>query len=78
VVQLAQASQIAVDFATLSPVAPTPSHPQTPPLGWPRFQLLAEAASLPVYALGGTVPSQIAQARQCSGQGVAGIREFWL
>jgi 8-oxo-dGTP diphosphatase len=46
-------------------------------LGWPRFQLLAEAASLPVYALGGTDPSQIAQARQNSGQGVAGIREFW-
>jgi len=76
--QLAQASQIAVDFATLSPVAATPSHPLTHPLGWPRFQLLAEAASLPVYALGGTDPSQIAQARECSGQGVAGIREFWL
>ena len=76
-VQLAQASQIAVDFATLSPVAATPSHPQTHPLGWPRFQLLAETASLPVYALGGTAPSQTAQARQCSGQGVAGIREFW-
>ena len=75
--QLAQASQIAVDFATLSPVAATPTHPQTHPLGWPRFQLLAEAASLPVYALGGTDPSQIALTRQNSGQGVAGIREFW-
>ncbi|MGH8158690.1 MAG: Nudix family hydrolase [Rhodanobacter sp.] len=76
--QLAQASRLGVDFATLSPVAGTPSHPLMPPLGWPRFQLLAEAASLPVYALGGTAPAQITHARQHSAQGVAGIREFWL
>jgi 8-oxo-dGTP diphosphatase len=75
--QLAQASHIGADFATLSPVAATPSHPQTPLLGWSRFQLLVEAAALPVYALGGTAPSQITLARQHAGQGVAGIREFW-
>jgi 8-oxo-dGTP diphosphatase len=74
---LAQATRIGADFATLSPVAATRSHPQTPPLGWPRFHSLAEAAALPVYALGGMAPSHITQARQCSGQGVAGIREFW-
>ncbi|WP_449429396.1 Nudix family hydrolase [Rhodanobacter umsongensis] len=76
--QLAQASRLGADFATLSPVAGTPSHPQTPPLGWPKFQSLAEAAALPVYALGGTAPAQITLARQHSAQGVAGIREFWL
>ena len=74
--QLAQALRLEADFATLSPVAATPSHPQTHPLGWSRFQSLAEAAALPVYALGGTAPSQIVQARQYSGQGVAGIRDF--
>lgn len=76
--QLAQASRLCADFATLSPVAGTPSHPQTSPLGWAGFQSLAEAASLPVYALGGTAPAQITHARQHSAQGVAGIREFWL
>jgi 8-oxo-dGTP diphosphatase len=75
---LAQAAGIGADFATLSPVAATPDHPQTPPLGWSRFHSLAEAAALPVYALGGMAPSHITQARQCSGQGVAGTREFWL
>jgi 8-oxo-dGTP diphosphatase len=75
--QLAQASRIEADFATLSPVAATPRYPQTSPLGWPKFQSLAEAASLPVYALGGMAPLQIAQARQHGGQGVAGTREFW-
>ena len=75
---LTQASNIAADFATLSPVAATCSLPQRPLLGWPRFHALAESAALPVYALGGMAPSHTAQARQCSGQGVAGIREFWL
>jgi 8-oxo-dGTP diphosphatase len=74
---LARAAGVGADFATLSPVTATLSHPQTPPLGWSRFHALAEAAALPVYALGGMAPSHIAQARQCSGQGVAGIREFW-
>ncbi|MES2312637.1 MAG: Nudix family hydrolase [Pseudomonadota bacterium] len=75
---LARAAGIGADFATLSPVAATLSHPQTPRLGWSRFHSLAEAAALPVYALGGMAPSHITQARQYSGQGVAGIREFWL
>ncbi|SHM29808.1 8-oxo-dGTP diphosphatase [Rhodanobacter sp. OK091] len=75
---LARAASIGADFATLSPVAATLSHPQTPPLGWSRFHSLTEAAALPVYALGGMAPSHVAQARECSGQGVAGIREFWL
>ncbi len=75
---LALAAQLAADFATLSPVAATQSHLQTTPLGWPRFQCLAEAAALPVYACGGLAPAHIAQARGNSAQGVAGIREFWL
>lgn len=73
---LARAGQIA-DFATLSPVAATGTHPQTPPLGWAAFATLAESAALPVYALGGMAPADIAQARDHRAQGVAGIRGFW-
>jgi 8-oxo-dGTP diphosphatase len=74
---LRQAERISADFATLSPVAPTLSHPGVPALGWPSFQPLAEAAALPVYALGGVTPGQAGQARQHAGQGVAGIGAFW-
>lgn len=76
-VELARAEQLAADFATLAPVAATPSHLQNPPLGWPRFHALAEAAALPVYAWGGIAPAHLAQARRNSAQGVAGIRDFW-
>jgi len=74
--ELGRAAPIA-DFATLSPIAPTASHPDAPALGWPRFQALAEAAALPVYALGGMTPLHAAQARRHAGQGVAGIGAFW-
>lgn len=71
-----QAEKAGVDFIVLSPVLPTPSHPGIPPLGWELFGLWAEAAKLPVYALGGMDRSCMAQARQHGAQGVAGIRGF--
>jgi 8-oxo-dGTP diphosphatase len=73
---LALASRLGCDFATLSPVRPTLSHPGAEPMGWPRFARLAEAASLPVYALGGLGPDDVAEARMHAGQGVAGIAAF--
>jgi len=75
--QLAQALRLGADFATLSPVLATVSHPQAQPLGWAGFQALAEAAAMPVYALGGMAPAQLAQAREAGAQGVAGISGFW-
>ena len=75
--QLAKALQLGVDFATLSPVAATASHPDAAPLGWDVFQSLAEATAMPVYALGGMLPAQLPRARAAGAQGVAGIRGFW-
>jgi 8-oxo-dGTP diphosphatase len=65
------------DFATLSPVAPTASHPDVPALGWEQFQALVEAAALPVYALGGMAPVLVDEACRHGAQGVAGIGSFW-
>ncbi|HTV86381.1 MAG TPA: Nudix family hydrolase [Dyella sp.] len=75
--ELERAARAGADFATLSPVAATMSHPGVQALGWPRFQQLADAAALPVYALGGMAPAQVDQARLHGGQGVAGIGAFW-
>ncbi|WP_304529401.1 Nudix family hydrolase [Dyella sp. C9] len=74
--ELALAAALA-DFATLSPVAPTASHPGAPALGWPVFQSLVASASLPVYALGGMGLTDESAARAAGGQGVAGIGGFW-
>ncbi|WP_448102129.1 Nudix family hydrolase [Luteibacter jiangsuensis] len=75
-VELELAVRIGCDFATLSPVFPTTSHPGVEPLGWPRFGRLAEAASLPVYALGGVGLKELQEAQMHAAQGVAGITAF--
>ncbi len=77
--ELARAAALGLDYALLSPVLPTASHPGRPPLGWARFAAWVRAAAgrLPVYALGGVAPEDLARARQAGAWGVAGIRSFW-
>ena len=75
--ELARAVVVGADFATLSPVAVTATHPGVAALGWPAFAGLAAAAALPVYALGGMGAADVERARAAGGQGVAGIRGFW-
>ncbi|RAO75965.1 Nudix family hydrolase [Dyella jiangningensis] len=65
------------DFATLSPVAATATHPDQVPLGWDAFRRMVDAAALPIYALGGMRDQDMATARQGGAQGVSGIRGFW-
>lgn len=75
--QLEQAQQLSADFAVLSPVKKTASHPQAKPIGWDRFADLARHCSIPVYALGGMKLSDINVARSHGGQGVAALSESW-
>lgn len=76
-VELARAAGLPVDFAVLSPVQATASHPGATPLGWDGFQALAEESLIPVYALGGVGPGDVAAARSRGGQGIAAIRGLW-
>ncbi|MDQ7010836.1 MAG: thiamine phosphate synthase [Mariprofundaceae bacterium] len=54
--ELQRAFEHGADFALLSPVFPTASHPGAAHLGVEGFQKLAAAAPLPVIALGGITP----------------------
>ncbi|WHZ19272.1 MAG: hypothetical protein OJF55_001421 [Rhodanobacteraceae bacterium] len=74
--ELELAARLGADFATLSPVRATASHPDAAPLGWERFAALVADARLPVYALGGVAPDDLERARAGGAQGVAGIRAF--
>ncbi|MGK2941855.1 MAG: Nudix family hydrolase [Immundisolibacter sp.] len=75
--ELEQAARIGCDFAVLSPVAATSSHPQQTPLGWARFEELAQAAGLPVFALGGMRGEDLDSARARGAQGVALHGALW-
>lgn len=72
--ELAQAEQLGADFATLSPVQKTATHPDSDALGWERFSELVAQATIPVFALGGLAESDKERAWQAGGQGVAAIR----
>lgn len=74
--ELELATRLGVDFATLSPVRATASHPAGVPLGWDGFATMAADARIPVYALGGLAPADLERARAAGAQGVAGIRAF--
>ncbi len=74
---LRQAEALGLDFAVLSLVLPTRSHPDADPLGWDRFSRIVGNARIPVYALGGMHNGLLAQAWQSGAQGIAGIRGFW-
>jgi 8-oxo-dGTP diphosphatase len=75
--ELARAEALGLDYALLSPVLRTVSHPQAQPLGWERFRHWVERVNLPVYALGGMGWDDMLRARQHGAQGVAGISGFW-
>ena len=74
--ELARAHDLGLDYALLSPVKPTDSHPEAAPLGWARFARLAENAGIPVYALGGVEPEDLSEALSHGAHGIAGIRAF--
>jgi 8-oxo-dGTP diphosphatase len=75
--ELRQAEQLGLDFAVLSPVQSTASHPEALPLGWPRFAEWVAEARIPVYAMGGLGDLSPAVAWGFGAQGIAGIRGFW-
>jgi len=75
--ELAHAVALGVDFAVLSPVCATASHPGAAPLGWERFKALIADLPLPVYALGGLGDADLPQALSCRAQGVAAIGAYW-
>ncbi|WP_422505166.1 Nudix family hydrolase [Stenotrophomonas sp. GZD-301] len=75
--QLQAAQRLGCDFAVLGPVQATPSHPGATPLGWEAFEALRAQVSLPLYALGGLGPADIAESRRHGAQGIAAIRGLW-
>jgi 8-oxo-dGTP diphosphatase len=75
--ELERAQSIGVDFAVLSPVRQTVSHPDAEALGWDAFNRLVDNINIPVYALGGMTVDDIEQVWRSGGQGIAAISSLW-
>ena len=75
--ELQHAERIGCTFAVLGSLRATPTHPGVVGIGWSGFAALREGVSLPLYAIGGLGPDDIAQGRCHGAQGVAAIRSLW-
>jgi 8-oxo-dGTP diphosphatase len=75
--EVAHAGALALDFAVVGPIAPTPTHPFAAPLGWDGFRERAQACRLPVYALGGLTAADLDAALDHGAHGVALRRAAW-
>jgi thiamine-phosphate pyrophosphorylase len=65
-----------VDYATLSPIFETDSHPETQPLGLSALQHAA-AINVPLYALGGIDEANAQRVLETGVHGVAMMRAAW-
>ncbi len=75
--ELRRAEALGCDFALLSPVLPTKSHPGAPHLGWESFATIAAGSSIPVYALGGLGREDMQTAWRHGAHGIALLRQAW-
>ncbi|MDX8386585.1 MAG: Nudix family hydrolase [Gallionella sp.] len=76
--ELRRAEELGCDFAMLSPVMPTMSHPGEPTLGWQSFSDITRGTSIPVYALGGLMLDDMQNAWQHGAHGIALLRQAWV
>jgi 8-oxo-dGTP diphosphatase len=76
--ELRRAEALGCDFALLSPVLQTQSHPGAPHLGWENFAAIAAGSSIPVYALGGLAHEDMQTAWQHGAHGIALLRQAWV
>ncbi|MBL1141634.1 MAG: Nudix family hydrolase [Proteobacteria bacterium] len=75
--ELIHAEQINVNYAFISPVCKTASHPEKVAIGWDNFCEMSKKVNFPVYALGGMKPSELELARKYNAYGVAMIGAIW-
>ena len=68
---------LGLDFAVLSPVKATGSHPDKTPLGWQAFNKLIDGINTPVYALGGLSADDLKDAWAYGAVGTAMLRGAW-
>ncbi len=66
-----------INFAVLSTVKKTLSHPNTKPMGWNKFQQIVNKSNIPIYALGGLGIKDYNDALKNGAIGISSQRLIW-
>jgi len=75
--ELLLADKINVNYAFLSPVLKTTSHPGQVAMGWDSFYKLSNKVNFPVYSLGGMKLTDLDVAKLYNAHGIAMINAIW-
>ncbi len=75
--ELGHAAALGLDWVVLAPILATASHPDAHPLGWQSLADWLRDYPLPVFALGGMTPGDLATARQLGAHGIAMRGAAW-
>lgn len=75
--ELIKAAELNVNYAFISPVLMTNSHPDQSAIGWEQFASLAHKVPFPIYALGGMSPVEMKTAIAYGAYGIAMISAIW-
>jgi hypothetical protein len=73
---LLEAQKMGFDYAFLSPVFPTQTHPEAVPLGLESLASWCKIVQIPVFALGGITLEMEVACLEAGAHGIAGIRLF--
>lgn len=75
--ELKQAIKLKLNFAVLSPVNNTLSHPEATAMGLSKMHELISCSSIPVYALGGMKRELLDEIQSYGAHGIAMMRSAW-
>jgi 8-oxo-dGTP diphosphatase len=71
------AEKLNIHFVVLSAVNKTKSHSNIKPIGWNKFQTIANKTNIPIYALGGLSSGDYEVALENGAVGIASQRSIW-
>ena len=71
------AEKLNINFVVLSAVNRTLSHPDISPIGWNKFQKIANKTNIPIYALGGLGINDYQVALDNGAIGISSQRSIW-
>lgn len=72
--EIKRSGELGLDYALLSPVLPTKTHPEAEGLGWDKFVEEIAGTTIPVFALGGMKNELLAPAQSHGAHGIALMR----
>ncbi len=75
--ELKKAADLNVNYAFMSPVLFTNSHPEAKVLGWEKFSELINGINMPIYALGGMTYGHLDTAKTYGAYGIAMVGAIW-